>query len=159
MANGSDPQPEPWGDDPEQKFTPGEAEFAAGTSWSQGEDVRLKKWVETSTFRDEVTRQVGSVEAEHAQAEDADDGEIHELSDGTLSIPIFEEQIVLSRRTVVRERILLKRKVVAESVEVNTEVRREEFELRNSEGDPIDVPRRTAPPFPGSSADPRRRVR
>ena len=159
MTDGTGPQPEPWGEDPEQRFAPGEAEFAAGTSWSQGDDVRLRKWVESDAIRDEVTRQVGSVETEHVATDEVDDGEVHELSDGTLSIPVFEEQIVLSRRTVVRERILLKRKVVAESVEVNTEVRREEFELTNSDGDPVDVPRRAAPPFPGSAADPRRRAR
>jgi uncharacterized protein (TIGR02271 family) len=117
----------------------------------------LRKWVETGIRHDEVTRQVESIESEHTSAEPADDGKIHELSDGTLSIPVFEEQIVVTRRTVVRERILLRRQIVAETVEVKTEVHREEFELTQPDGRSMDVQRRAVPPFPGSAADPRRR--
>lgn len=159
MSDATAPQPEPWGADPEQTLGPGQAEFTAGTSWSQGEDVRLRKWVEAGSFRDEVTRQVESIESEHTSAEAADDGKIHELSDGTLSIPVFEEQIVVTRRTVVRERILLRRQIVAETVEVETEVRREEFEITQADGSSIEVQHRAVPPFPGSAADPRRRAR
>ncbi len=159
MTDGTEPQPEPWGNDPEQRLGPRQAEFTAGTSWSQGDDVRLRKWVETDAIRDDVTRQVGSVETEHASADEVDDGEVHELSDGTLSIPVFEEQIVVTRRTVVRERILLRRQIVAETVEVKTEVRREEFELTQPDGSSIEVQHRAVPPFPGSAADPRRRAR
>ncbi len=132
--------------------------FQAGTSWTHGDEVQLRKWVESQPFHGEVERRVGSVDADHVPAEPADDGEIHELDDGTLSIPVFEEQIVVTRRTVVRERVLLRREVVAETVEVNEELRREEFELEARDGRPVDVrPARRASPFPGSSIDPHRK--
>lgn len=160
MADRKNPQPEPWGEDPEaSRLAFHEEQYQAGTSWTRGEDVKVRKWVETGPFHDEVERNVGSIETDYEPAEPADDGQVHELSDGTLSIPIFEEQIVVTRRTVVRERLLLRRQVVAETVEINEEVRREEFELSTEEGEPIEVqhPRGHATPFPGSAADPRRK--
>jgi uncharacterized protein (TIGR02271 family) len=157
VAGRGNPQPEPWGADPERLGTR-EEHFQAGTSWTHGDDVTVRKWVETTSFHEDVPRNVDTIDAEHVPPEPADDGEIHELSDGTLSIPIFEEQIVISRRTVVRERLLLRRQIIAETVEVNEEVRREQFDLSAEDGTPVDVQRqgRTSP-FPGSSADPRRR--
>ena len=159
MSNEFRPVPEPWGEDPEGRLDVREENFQAGSSWTHGDDIKLRKWVQSEPFYQEFNRDAEELDADHVPPEPGDDGEVHELADGTLSIPVFEEQIVVTRRTVVRERVLLRRQIVAETVQVNEEVRREQFELESRDGEEIDVQPRgghTAP-FPGSSADPRRR--
>ena len=159
MPRSDNPQPEPWGQDPEGRLDFHEEHFQAGTSWTREDDLRVRKWVESVPFHQEVSRNVDALSSERAPAEPGDDGEIHELSDGTLSIPVFEEQIVLTRRTVVRERLLLRRQIVVETVEVNEELRREEFEPESQDGTAIQAERRSrTSPFPGSSTDPRRNL-
>lgn len=158
MANRASPQPEPWGDDPESRPTTDEQYFQAGTRWTKGDDVRVRKWVETDPFHQQVDRNVGVVQTDHAPPDDIEDGEVHELADGSLSIPVFEEQIVVSRRTVVRERVLLRRHIVAETVEVNEEVRREDFDIEAVSPDVELAPRTHTAPFPGSSTDLKRKA-
>ena len=129
-----------------------------GSEWVEGQQLQIRKSIETVPVQEEVTRSVVYVDAEHAPAADEDDGQVHELSDGTLSIPVLEEQIVVTRRTIVRERLLVHRHIQSETVLIEDEVRREQVEIEADDGTPIEIHRRgyTAP-FPNSSADPRRR--
>ncbi|MEX0782382.1 MAG: DUF2382 domain-containing protein [Dehalococcoidia bacterium] len=108
-------------------------------------------------MEEELTRSSVYLDAEHVPPAEEDDGQVLELADGTLSIPVLEEEIVVTRRTVVRERLLVRRHIVSEPVLIRDEVRRERVEVEAEDGTPIEVHRRgyTAP-FPNSSADPRR---
>ena len=158
MTNDFTSVPEPWGEDPEARLGLREGSFQAGSSWTHGDDIKLRKWVQSEPYYQAFNRDVEELDTDHVPPDAGDDGEVHELPDGTLSIPVFEEQIVVTRRTVVRERVLLRRQIVAETVQVNEEVRREQFELETHDGEPFQPYQHghTAP-FPGSSADPRRR--
>lgn len=68
---------------------------------------------------------------EHATAtptDEVDSGEIETLSDGAISIPILEEELVVTKRVVVRERIIVRKDTRLEHRTVNAELRRERVE-------------------------------
>ena len=46
--------------------------------------------------------------------EPGDPGRIETLPDGSISIPVFEEELVVTKRTVLRERIVIAKELVSE---------------------------------------------
>jgi uncharacterized protein (TIGR02271 family) len=69
---------------------------------------------------------------ERAPATDRDSGEIETLEDGSVSIPLFEERLVVSKELFVRERVILRKRTVTEEHRVEAELRKERIEV---EGD------------------------
>ena len=65
---------------------------------------------------------------------EGDSGEVETLPDGSLSIPVFEEQIVVEKRLVVRERVVVRRTTVYEEQVVAADLRRERVEIE-TDGD------------------------
>ena len=59
----------------------------------------------------------------------ADSGEVETLPDGSLSIPVFEEQIVVTKRLVVRERVIVRKHTVYEEHVVSAELKRERLDI------------------------------
>ena len=57
-------------------------------------------------------RQLEDVEHERVPAGEGDSGEIEVLPDGSVSIPLFEEELVVTRRTVLRERVIVRKQLV-----------------------------------------------
>ena len=55
------------------------------------------------------------------------------MADGTVSIPVFEEVLVIEKRLVVRERVLIRKHTVTEEHLVEADLRRERLEV---EADP-----------------------
>jgi uncharacterized protein (TIGR02271 family) len=55
----------------------------------------------------------------------ADPGEVEILPDGSVSIPVLEEQLVCEKRLVVRERIVVRKETVTEDRMVEADLRRE----------------------------------
>lgn len=79
--------------------------------------------------------------SEHAETEvqavadaEADSGLVETLPDGSLSIPVFEEQIVVTKRLVVRERIVVRKHTVYEDHVVSADVKRERLEVEGDDG-------------------------
>ena len=62
-------------------------------------------------------------------AGEGDSGEIETLPDGSVSIPVLEEELVVSKRLVVRERIIVHKDVATRVERIETELRRERVEL------------------------------
>ena len=67
---------------------------------------------------------------ERVPAGEGDSGEIETLPDGSVSIPVLEEELVVSKRLVVRERIIVHKDVATRVERVETELRRERVELQ-----------------------------
>ncbi len=65
------------------------------------------------------------------------------LPDGSVSIPILEEELVVTKRTVVRERILIRKRTVTEHQRVEAELRRERVELDSEDDAEIEGERET----------------
>lgn len=66
-----------------------------------------------------------------ADAETYDSGEVETLPDGSISIPILEEELVVTKRVVVRERLIVHKDSEVEHRAVGAELRRERVEVRN----------------------------
>jgi stress response protein YsnF len=72
-----------------------------------------------------------------------DSGEVEVLEDGALSIPVLEEEAVVTKRWVVRERIIVRKGVTTERHTVNETVRREVVDIDGSGGRDGDEPAQT----------------
>ena len=122
------------------ELTRHEQELAVGTEVATLGRVRVQKRVEAEQVAEDVPRTVEHAEVERVPAAEGDSGEIETLPDGSVSIPVLEEELVVTKRTVVRERIVIRKELVTEHERVEAEVRRERVEL---EEEPADEPERT----------------
>ena len=95
--------------------------------------LRARKRVETLEVDELLERGVEDVAVERVPAGFDDSGKIETLPDGTISIPVYEEQLVITKRIVLRERILIRKEIVTERERVRAELRKERVEL---EADP-----------------------
>jgi uncharacterized protein (TIGR02271 family) len=91
--------------------------------------VRVRKRVETEHWEDVVPRNVEYEEIERRPPTDGDSGEVEVLPDGSVSIPLLEEEIVVTKRLVVRERLIVRKATVVEEHRVETELRREHADV------------------------------
>ncbi len=114
-----------------------EEELDVGTASEEAGRVRARKRVETEHVEELVPRQIEHGEVERTAPGEGDSGEIETFEDGSVSIPILEEELVITKRTVVRERILVRKRTVTEEHRVEAELRKERVEF-DAEGD-VDV--------------------
>ena len=91
--------------------------------------IRARKRVEHVTVSESVPVDVEHVEFDRASVEEDDDGGIKTLPDGSISIPIYEEELVITRRPVLKERVIVRKDVVTEHVTVEETLRRERVEI------------------------------
>lgn len=82
----------------------------------------------------ERAKTVVPVGTEHADLErrpptETDSGEVEVLPDGSLSIPVFQEELVIEKRLVVRERVIVRKHTVTEDRLVEADLRRERVEV------------------------------
>jgi stress response protein YsnF len=88
--------------------------------------VTLHKVVESVPVEDTLTASAEQFDhVEHVPVTGEDSGRIETLEDGSISIPLFEEQYVIERRIVVRERVIVSKGVEVERRVIQTELRRE----------------------------------
>jgi uncharacterized protein (TIGR02271 family) len=106
-----------------------EEELHVGTSLHEAGRVHVRKVVGERHDTEMVERNVEQMEMETTPPVDGDTGEVITLPDGSLSVPLFEEQIVVQKRLVVRERIVLRKYNVAHTEHVNADVRVEHVEI------------------------------
>jgi uncharacterized protein (TIGR02271 family) len=92
-------------------------------------DVYAAKRVELENVTQDVPREVEDASVERLTPAEGDSGEIEILPDGSISIPVLEEELVVTKRTVVRERLVIRKEVVTETQRVEAELRREHFDL------------------------------
>ena len=64
-------------------------------------------------------------------ASEGDSGQIETLPDGSVSIPLFEEELVVTKRLVVRERVILRKHVTVAEETVEAELRREQIAIEH----------------------------
>jgi uncharacterized protein (TIGR02271 family) len=88
--------------------------------------VRVRKNVETVPVEEVVPRNVEQVDfSERMDADENDTGEVITLEDGSVSIPVFEEVLVVTKKLVVRERVIVRKETVVDEYRLQTELRRE----------------------------------
>jgi len=114
--------------------------------------VRVRKNVSTHEIEQVVPRDVEHADtSERVTATEGDSGEIETLEDGSVSIPIFEEVLVVTKRLVVRERVIVRKTTVVDEYRLQTDLRREHVTIK-TDGD-IDVEDRRDRGAEGGTAD------
>ena len=126
-----------------------EEELALDTREYEAGSVRARKRVETEQVERVEPRSVEYGEFERAPADEADSGEIETLEDGSVSIPLFEERLVVKKELFVRERVILRKRTVTEHHRVEAELRKERIEIEG------DVEEEDAPGTPPTGDEPR----
>ena len=109
-----------------------EDELELATQEYEAGSVRARKRVETDQVERVEPRSVEYGDFERAPASDGDSGEIETLEDGSISIPLFEERLVVSKELFVRERVILRKRTVTEQHRIEAELRKEQIAV---EGD------------------------
>ena len=106
-----------------------EEELRVGVELDDAGSVRARKRVETEVAEQVVPRQIEHAEIERVAPTDGDSGKVETLPDGSVSIPILEEELVVTKRLVVRERVVIRKRTVTEHERVTAELRRERVEV------------------------------
>ena len=110
-----------------------EEELVTDTVVAEAGRVGVRKVVDHDRVETVVPRGVEHAEFERHAPGEADSGEVEILADGSVSIPVFEEELVIEKRLVVRERVIVRKHTVTEEQRVEADLRRERVEV---EADP-----------------------
>jgi uncharacterized protein (TIGR02271 family) len=121
------------GDEPAETIRH-EERAEVGTESHEAGRVRIRTHVEEVPVEQVVPREVEHADTERVPAGEGDSGEVETLADGSISIPVFEEVLVVTRKRVVRERIVVRKQTVVEEQTVQTEVRREHVTVEADDG-------------------------
>ena len=111
-----------------------EEQLDVTTTTERAGAARAVKHVDVESVSTRVQRGTEHADTERLAVVDAelDSGQVETLADGSLSIPVFEEQIVVTKRLVVRERVVIRKHTVYEEHVVSADLKRERLEV---EGD------------------------
>lgn len=148
----TDPPNDPLRDDPARAHRPDDAEVTrheerlhVGTEQQDAGAVRVRKHVETTPVEHVVSRSVEHADAsERVPAVEGDSGEVETLEDGSVSIPVFEEVLVVTKKLVVRERVIVRKSTVVDEHTLETELRREHVTIDADDGVEVEERGRTA---------------
>lgn len=110
-----------------------EERLVAGTAEREVGKVRIRKELEDVAFDELVPYSVEHAEIERVGPNPDDSGDIETLPDGTVSIPVLEEQLVIEKRLVVTERLLVRKRVEVKEQRVTAELTREVVSIDSDE--------------------------
>jgi len=128
------------------ELTLSEERLHVGTETERTGAVRAVKHVDVENVSTRVQRGTEHADLDRVDVPDADvdSGQVETLPDGSLSIPVFEEQLVVTKRLVVRERVIVRKHTVYEEHEVSADLKRERLEVE-ADGDVVVRDDGTAP--------------
>jgi uncharacterized protein (TIGR02271 family) len=106
-----------------------EEELAAGTREREAGELRVKKNVRTDRESVEVPTRHEEVSVERVPLS----GEASEaqIGDDEINVPVTEEEVVVSKRPVVKEEVRIRKDVVEDTQIVEEDVRREEIDVED----------------------------
>ena len=117
-----------------------EERLDVGTERVETGRVRARKQVDLEHVKQSVDRGVEHADVDRMPVAEGDSGQVETLEDGSLSIPVFEEQLVVEKRLVVRERIIVRKHTVYEQHVVEADLRRERLEVQTDGDIELDDP-------------------
>jgi uncharacterized protein (TIGR02271 family) len=92
--------------------------------------VGVRKYAETEEVEAAYERAVEQVDdLERAPPAESDSGDVEVLPDGSVSIPVFEERLVVTKEVVVKERVIVRKRTVTETQLVRESLRRERVDV------------------------------
>lgn len=121
----------PLGHDDDAEVIRHEEELAVGARTTEVGSLRVRKQVETYPIEKKIERSSERVTGteERVPAAHGDSGEVETLPDGSISIPVFEEELVVTKRVVVRERVILRKATVVDEHVIEIDLRKERVEI------------------------------
>ena len=125
--------------DHQRTLTRTEEELHVGKREVNRGEARVGKHVETEHVSQPVTRRREEVVVERRPVE-AGARASADLSDDEIRIPLTEEELVVEKRPVVKEELVVGKRVAEERDTVETELRREKFDI--DENNPVATPGR-----------------
>ena len=116
----------------EVSLTRHEEELHVGTETVVAGGVRVRKDYDTQTVRPVIDRDVEDYAGmDRVPATEEDSGRIEEMDDGSVSIPIFEERLVVTKQLMVRERVIVRKQTTTTPQEVTADLRSEWVEVQS----------------------------
>jgi uncharacterized protein (TIGR02271 family) len=109
-----------------------EEELRVGKATKAYGSVRARKIVETERVAEVLPLSVEHAQIARVPAAEGDSGDIETLPDGSISIPMIEEELVVTTRTVVRERVIIRKQVLEEARVVEADLRRERIDVETT---------------------------
>jgi uncharacterized protein (TIGR02271 family) len=109
-------------------MTRSEEELRVGTRSVEAGEVRVGKHVETEHVSQPVTRRREEVVIERRPVTDSH-AAAGSISEDEIRVPLMEEEVVVETRPVVKEELVIGKRTVEERDVVEAEVRREEFDI------------------------------
>ena len=106
-----------------------EEEATVDKRWEGVGSVHVGRKVETEHVSRDFPRQREELEQERVPPEEHDSGDIKTLPDGSISIPLYEEELLVTRRTVLRERVIIRKENVTDWLRVEADLRRERLDI------------------------------
>jgi len=117
----------------EQSLTRSEEELRVGKRRVEAGSARLRKWVETEPVETDVELERDTVHVRRETIDQEVSGA--QIGEQTIDVPLSEEEAVVDKRVVAKERVTLDKDVARETETVRDEVRKERVD---TEGE-IDV--------------------
>jgi uncharacterized protein (TIGR02271 family) len=116
-------------DEDELRVQRTEEELAAVTRQREAGQLKVRKRVRTDRERIEVPTRHEEISVERVPVE----GEASEaqIGDDEVVVPVTEEEVVVSKRPVLKEEVRIRKDVVSETETVEEDVRREEIEVED----------------------------
>jgi uncharacterized protein (TIGR02271 family) len=102
-----------------------EEEASVAKRWEGIGNLRIRREVDREKVNEDFPRRRDELAFERMPAAADDSGKIETLPDGSISIPLYEEELVVTRRTVLRERVIVRKEEVTEWQTVEAELRSE----------------------------------
>ena len=106
-----------------------EEELAAGTREREAGELRVKKNVRTERESVEVPTRHEEVSVERVPL--SGEASEAEIGEGEVNVPVTDEEVVVSKRPVVKEEVRIRKDVVEDTEVVEEDVRREEIDVED----------------------------
>ncbi len=106
-----------------------EEELAAGTREREAGELRVKKNVRTDRESVEVPTRHEEVSVERVPL--SDEASEAQIGEDEINVPVTEEEVVVSKRPVVKEEVRIRKDVVEDTEIVEEDVRREEIDIED----------------------------
>jgi uncharacterized protein (TIGR02271 family) len=117
----------------EQAVTRSEEELRVGKRSVDAGSVRLRKWVETEPVEANVDLQRETVQVHREPVEEVVTGA--EIGEQTVEVPLREEQVVVEKQVVAKERVSLDKDVEQRTESVSGDIRKERVEVEGADDD------------------------
>jgi uncharacterized protein (TIGR02271 family) len=117
----------------EQSLTRSEEELRVGKRSVDAGSVRLRKWVETVPVQSDINLTRETVQVDREPVDQVVSGA--EIGEQTIEIPLRDEEAVVDKQVVAKERISLDKNVEERTETVSDEVRKERVDVDGTDDD------------------------